>query len=354
MRDYLWASPVGRIRIIEKGLLTKGDLRKVLDTDSLEGALAALRDSFYGPYVSKLENSALFESALQKAAKDAGDSVMQLAPEPMVIAAYRARNDFHNLKVFLKSEVLGVLGEEEAFTHLGNLPPDSLKKMLEGAVEEESPLEPPEFEADSIEESAWKVALKLVDLYSQVLQATEVEELCSFEVDSWIDKEYYAWAAVVYRKHGYDQLFDFIKAEIDIVNLKMAIRARLLEISDDNFDKIALLGGNLKVVELAQAYSQGLDSIASLYEKTMLGDLAKRGVSLAQRSEPLTAWERECDNVMIEIIRKAAKICLGPEPVFGYMFGREIEVKNLRIILSGKQALIPEHEISGRLRESYA
>ena len=78
------------------------------------------------------------------------------------------------------------------------------------------------------------------------------------------------------------------------------------------------------------------------------------GVCPWHRGEPLTGWERECDNAMVKLVRDARKISLGPEPVFGYMFGRELEVRNLRIILSGKQSLIPEHEISERLRESYA
>lgn len=354
MRDYLWASPVGRIRIIEKGLLTRSDLGKVLDAGNLETALVALRDSFYGPYVSKIENAALFGVALQEAVKDAHDGVMKLAPEPLVIAAYRARYDFHNLKVLLKAEMLEVPWEEGAFTELGNLAPGGLRAMLQAMGQGQAVPAPPEYEPDSITESIYKVTLELAGTYRRVVDVAKSKESSSFEVDSWIEKSYYAWAASIYRKYGYQALIEFIKSEIDILNLKMAIRARLLGISGLDFGGIVISGGAISPVELAEAYIEGYKGIAALYKNTGLENLAQRGVSLAEKRQPLTGWERECDNAMVKMVREAGSICLGPEPVFGYMFGREVEVKNLRIILSGKQSLIPENEISERLRESYA
>lgn len=354
MRDYLWASPVGRIRIIEKGLLTRSDLAKVLDAGNLEGALLALRDSFYGPYVSKLENPDMFEVALQEAVKAVHDKVMKLAPEPLVIAAYRARHDFHNLKVLLKAEMLRVPPEEGAFSSLGNLTPEELKGALEPVRRGEAPAAPQELEPDSVAESAYKVTCELAAVYAQVLEQDQTRQLTSFEVDSLIDKSYYAWAASVYSKSGYDALVDIIRSEIDIVNLKMAVRARRLGILSPDFEGILIPGGSIDTARLAEGYSKGYAGIASAYKDTRLERLAARGVSLAQKGQPLTGWERECDNAMVRLVRQARKISLGPEPVFGYMFGRELEVRNLRIILAGKQSEISEHEISERLRESYA
>ncbi len=354
MRDYLWAGPVGRIRIIEKGLLTRSDLAKVLDAGSLEAALMALRDSFYGPYVSRLENADMFEVALQEAIKDAHDKVMKLAPEPLVIAAYRARYDFHNLKVLLKAEMLQVPAEEGAYSRLGNLTPGDLIRVAEAARQGEAPVAPGELEPDSIAESVYKVTCELAAVYTQVLAQAGTRRLSSFEVDGLIDKSYYAWAASVYNKSGYDALVEIIRSEIDIINLTMAVRAHLMGISSSDFAGILIPGGYIATAELAEGYSKGYTGIAGVYKDTRLEHLANRGVSLAQRRQLLTGWERECDNAMVKLVRDARKISLGPEPVFGYMFGRELEVRNLRIILSGKQSLIPEHEISERLRESYA
>ena len=354
MRDYLWASPAGRIRIIEKGLLTRSDLAKVLDAGNLEAALMALRDSFYGPYVSKLENPDLFEEALEEAVRDAHNKVMKLAPEPMVIAAYKARYDFHNLKVLFKAEMLQVPPEEGAFSGLGNLMPGELRETLEAVRQGHHPAQPAELEPDSIAESTYKVTCELAAVYGRVVAQNRSQQLSSFEVDSLIDRAYYGWAASVYKKSGYDALVEIIRSEIDIINLKMAVRAQRLGISGPDFARILIPGGNIRADEIAESYNKGYTGLAGVYRNTPWERLASQGVSLAQRGEPLTGWERECDNAMVKLVRDARKISLGPEPVFGYMFGRELEVRNLRIILSGKQSLIPEHEISERLRESYA
>jgi V/A-type H+-transporting ATPase subunit C len=354
LRDYLWASPVGRIRTIEKGLLTRSDLAKVLDAGNLEGALMALRDSFYGPYVSKLEHADMFEVALEEAVKAVHDKVMRLAPEPLIIAAYRARYDFHNLKVLLKAEMLQVPAEEGGFSRLGNLTPEELMEALKPVRQGQAPVAPLELEPDSIGESAYKVTCELAAVYARVLAQAEIGQLSSFEVDGLIDKSYYTWAASVYRKSGYDALEEIIRSEIDIINLKMAVRANLLGISSSDFGGILIPGGNVDAARLAEGYIRGYRGVADVYKHTRLEHLANRGVSQAQKGQPLTGWERECDNAMVKLVRQARKISLGPEPVFGYMFGREVEVRNLRIILSGKQSLIPEHEISERLRESYA
>ncbi len=354
MRDYLWANPVGRIRIIEKGLLTKSDLRKILETTSLDASLAALRDSFYGPYISKLENTGLFESALQKAVKDAHDGIMEISPEPLVVAAYRARYDFHNAKVLLKAEMFQVPAEQGAFSSLGNLSVEHLKILFDGAMKGQVPLKSQTLEPDSIDETMYEVTRGIMVGCHEIAQKAADKESSPFEVDSWIDKWYYSWAASVYKKYGYPALVEFIQYEIDILNLKMAIRAKLLGVSSLRFSSIVIAGGTLSRSALTEAYEQNYFQIARVYDNTGLQDLAEQGASLAEEKRSLTKWEKECDNVMIKLARESASICLGPEPVFGYMFGRETEVKNLRIILSGKQSLVPENEISERLRESYA
>lgn len=354
MRDYLWASPVGRIRIIEKGLLTRAELGQVLEASSLETALAALRDSYYGPYVSKLDNPELFETALQEAIKNAHNDMMRLAPEPLILAAYRARYDFHNLKVLLKAKLLAVEAEEGAFSGLGNLDEGAFRAVLDATQQGDAVPAPQEQEPDPLAVSIHKVSLEIARVYRTIIESAAVSELSPFEVDSYIDKSYYAWADTIYRKHGYEALVEFLKSEIDILNLKIAFRAKRLGIPGYDFGKIMLSGGSISPVAVAEAYIQGPHSLYRVYKGTELDRLAKRGISLLEKKEPLTLWEKECDNAIVRIMREAGTISLGPEPVFGYVFGREIEVKNLRIILSGKQAFVPENEISERLRESYA
>jgi V/A-type H+-transporting ATPase subunit C len=81
--------------------------------------------------------------------------------------------------------------------------------------------------------------------------------------------------------------------------------------------------------------------------------LAERGAALCLKKESLTKWERACDDALMAVVRKARFFALGPEPVFGFIFAKEMETRNLRVILSGKQSSVPKEEISERLRDPY-
>jgi V/A-type H+-transporting ATPase subunit C len=76
-------------------------------------------------------------------------------------------------------------------------------------------------------------------------------------------------------------------------------------------------------------------------------------MKLVAEGSSLTRWEKACDDALMSVIKQARYSPLGPEPAYGYVFGREIETRNLRVILSGKQSQVSPKEISERLREPY-
>lgn len=66
-----------------------------------------------------------------------------------------------------------------------------------------------------------------------------------------------------------------------------------------------------------------------------------------------SAFERWCDNVIIESIRPQQFLAFGIGPLAAYILGRENEIKTVRIILSGKRNDLPEASIRERVREMY-
>jgi vacuolar-type H+-ATPase subunit C/Vma6 len=60
-----------------------------------------------------------------------------------------------------------------------------------------------------------------------------------------------------------------------------------------------------------------------------------------------------CDNMLIEFMKKAKSIALGPEPLIAHYFAREFEMMNIRIILTGRLNALPTETIRERLRVSY-
>lgn len=348
MDEYSWASAVGRVRIKEKELLSRSQLQQAAEAPDLASALAGLRDTSYGPYVSGLSDRDDFVAALERALNGAYEYAMSIAPAQILLTAFRGRHDFHNLKVMAKVAYGTGSGYEQAYASTGNFGADELKDALARG----SSL-PEGSRADLVAEL--KALRKTYDEALSVVASASGKSPAevALAVDSVIDRAYYGWASSLYRRYGHPGLMEFLSAEIDQLNLRVAVRATRLRIPLSFYATMVLPGGTVRAKDLTEAYPNGIAAVAALYSDTPWVSLAAKGAELCQKNESLTSWERSCDNALMAVVRKARYFPLGPEPVFGFVFGKEAEVRNLRVVLSGKQSAISSQEISERLRDPY-
>jgi V/A-type H+-transporting ATPase subunit C len=361
LAEFSWAYASGRIKIVEKELLPGSALRQLADAKTLEAAIAFLHDTCYGRHHMETQSSPTsFDLPLHEALSDAYDSVLSFAGEPLAVTVFRARHDFHNVKVTVKHLCLGVPFEEEALSTVGNLDAPEIEALLDRGVipgtETGMPsgTESAEREDILIEEKA------LVSAYLTARDLVEREKAsCSHAAlallaDGSVDASYYGWASSLLKKLGYPELSGFLAAEVDLLNLRMAVRATRCGIPASLFRQIVLSGGGTGESRIRDAYGLGLGEVEQMYSKTPWAGLAASGVARAKRGESLTTWEKECDDALIRVYKRARYIAMGPEPVVGYLLGKEAEVRNLRVILAGKQSQLPPAEILERLRETYA
>jgi len=351
LNEFAWASAVGHIRIKEREILSRADLMRLVEAADLERAVLALRDTFYGPFfaaVSPQEHG----KALVAALSEAYGYALEISPEPMLIVAYRARNDFHNLKVRAKSLQLDTPLDKEALSPLGNfgadLHPDETlseaERLLGSRVSKK--------EIASFCDTLGQTYRQAVELIEGSRESTH-EGLLSLRVDSLIDRRYYDWFARVFRRYGYAGLRVFQKAEVDLVNLRISMRGLRMGLAPELFEEVILPGGDVPAGKILGAYKDGFSGISTVFRGTPWESLAVSGAQAAEKRESLTRWERSCDNALMGVVRNAKYYSIGPEPVFGYLFAKENEVRNLRVILSGKESDLPAQEIAERLRETY-
>ncbi len=346
MDEYGWASAVGRLRILEKGFLTRTDLGQLASSGSLSSALSALRDSGYGPFVSSVPMED-FDSALQMALQSEYNTMMSLAYEPFVIVAFRARHDFHNLKVYAKSDRLGMALETQALSPAGNLTPDRLGVLCRAADLDGSDTNGPLAQLEHDIRRIYGETAKFSG------DSEESDAVLALKMDAWIDKMYFDWYREKLRKLGYETLNGFVSLEIDVTNLRMFLRARKQGIPGAIMGGVFLEGGSVSQNHLVEAFhAHGLEGL-TIYAGTVLHGLAALGKEVFQSGSGLTAWEKQCDDFFTKYVKQAKSVSMGPEPAFGYIYGREIEARNLRVILSGKQSSVSSEEILERLREPY-
>ncbi len=104
---------------------------------------------------------------------------------------------------------------------------------------------------------------------------------------------------------------------------------------------------SLDVSKLARAAAESMDAVCDYLSAT---DYAE---AVAALKESPSAFERWCDNVIINYIRPQQFNAFGIGPLAAYILARENEIKTVRIILSGKLNGLPEARIRERVRDMY-
>ena len=103
----------------------------------------------------------------------------------------------------------------------------------------------------------------------------------------------------------------------------------------------------LSVSQLSKAALSGMDAICEYL----------RGTAYAEGADALaespSAFERWCDNWIIQTISPEKYHAFTIGPVIAYVIARQNEIKTVRIILSGKQNELPDDSIRERVREMY-
>ena len=98
---------------------------------------------------------------------------------------------------------------------------------------------------------------------------------------------------------------------------------------------------------LAHAACSGTAALTAYLENEGYGEAAE-----ALKQSP-SAFERWCDNRIIETIQPQLYNPFTVGPLVAYVLARENEIKTVRIILSGKQNDLPEASIRERVRKMY-
>ncbi len=324
--DYLTVS--ARIRAMENQLLNKERMERMLEARTNDEAAKVLSECGYGEFsqitpAAVEEKLALSRSALYR-------DLSSALPDPRLLDIFRAKYDYHNAKVLMKAEAVGV-GEERLLAGGGRYDPERLREAYHKA--------------------------DLSD-FSELFRAAVVQAKEKLAVtgdpqaaDIILDKAYFAEMTDVARETESAFLQGYVKLYIDGANLRFAVRARRMGRGFDFLAQVLVPGGNVSEKAVAAANA---DELASLFAGGALAEAAALGARLTDAgSGQLTAFERLCDNALTSYLTGAKWISFGEEVPLGYLYAKEAEFTAVRIIMSGRLAGLESGIIRERLRDSY-
>ena len=101
--DY--GQSVVTIRVLEKRLLTKNRLERMIESETCEEVLKLLSETEYSQDMTDIQNSRDYEKILKRETERVFSLVRNMSKNKEVVDILSLKYDYHNLKVLIKSKV---------------------------------------------------------------------------------------------------------------------------------------------------------------------------------------------------------------------------------------------------------
>lgn len=328
--DYAYAS--ARIRAKEPKLLGNSQFDRMLEASSAEEAYKVLTEAEYGIGGSSTTGLFAFEELLSEEMKKCYMLLGEITPHQEVIKAFQRPHDYFNVKVLLKAEFSG--GEiPRILMDTGTIGIEEITRMVrERDYKEFTPLM-----SEAVSE--------VYDVFSRTQDPQAIDLI--------LDRAALRQQAMDLKAIDSQYLKSIAEIMTDITNIKMFTRARLLNKAWDFVKK--LLGGEGTVRE--ETFIKNSDKPAESFieeiQHSKYGKAVTKGWELYKTKKSLASLEKLLDDYLMEYVQSAKLVTMGVEPVVAYLFAKEAEIRNVRIIMTGKINRLPVDLIRERLREVY-
>ncbi|MBN1503302.1 V-type ATPase subunit [Candidatus Woesearchaeota archaeon] len=141
-------------------------------------------------------------------------------------------------------------------------------------------------------------------------------------------------------------LKQFLEIEVDFLNIKNLIKSRALEIDLGEF--MIYPGSRLQLKELVKL--KDTSSLIKILKKSCYGRMLGSTLEAYHKKKDLAQIELEMDKFMYKKILDTPNIFpLSTDTILLYMFGKEIEIRNLLMLAKAKQMRMPESFIKENL-----
>ena len=330
MADYLFGS--ANIRTLEHAIIGRERIERLLNTKNTDEAWEFL--SSWGVHIVRNSETGkpIREETLLGILKGAYDRLMELAPDSDALRLWLYPYDCNNLKAAQKAFIRGIDPTSMLFD-FGTLQASQIVKMVETGNYEELPA--------NLQASA-QIAM---DEYSKTKNPQAIDLI--------LDKACWCDMLDAAKKSGEALVMRLVQTRIDLLNAMIALRILRMksgEVGKVLFAEAFLEGGNLARDNMVDCLAKGEDALWAYLRHSEYALFAE---NFAKSDAALSTAEKLADNYWMSLILAHKFVPSGLEVMIGFLAAHEYEIKNLRIVLSGKEAGIPTATIRERIRDSY-
>ncbi|MDH6364766.1 V/A-type H+-transporting ATPase subunit C [Enterococcus sp. PF1-24] len=271
-----------------------------------------------------------FDKNIEKDQEELFSWLVATAPEKEVIWVYTMRFTFHNLKVLTKAEMLQK-NFDNLFVADGFYDIQELKEAIRTG------------ESERLPESLMKNIQEVQSYFgeSKVLQG----------IDVIYDRQFLAEQRNLGEKLGYPELLQEIIAFIDLTNINTLARGIQQNRSIAFMTTVLSSSGGIAKEALLDLVEADPAVFVQFIRQTEYGELL--APALQGEQIDFVQLERLKDDYLTDMYQLAQTQAFGPLPLLAFLNAKEVERKNLQLIVSGKRSGIDATVIRERMRKTY-
>lgn len=328
MPQFSRAYAIGRIRPLERTLLTPSTLERLIAAPSQQEVARALSDVGWGDAQDQTGIEALADRHVARAC----GLMREILTDASVMECFLIKYDMLNLKALIKARLLH--DENPPLSENGMIDVERMRRCVSDADYSPLPAEYP-------------------PVLGKIEQKVAVDP-DPFLVDSMLDKLMFDIIAkkLAGAKDCPDAVKKYYSARADAINMLVALRVGAMGHDADFAAELFVTGGRIAGSALKAIVAEP-QALLSAVKYLPFAAHARRGLELYEQGEGLAPMEKQLEDYQLSIFRERRFETDSILPVVGYLLAREREASAVRLIVTAKAAKVPADALMKRMRRLY-
>lgn len=320
------------VRVLEKRLLNKNRLERMIEAETPDEVLKLLGETEYSQSMTDIKNSREYEKILKRETERVFSLIREMSNDSEIVDILSLKYDYHNLKVLLKGKVT-----EKDFSGL----------LMDAGIVKANKLKA-QFDAENYDD--------LPEEFSKAINEAEKdfnENKDSQRIDIIVDKYYYSHLLKIADKINVEILRDYVEGLIDFQNIITLLRVKKQNKDFKFLESVIHEGGKISKDKIVSSLNDSVEVIANKFRKEKIGNYLLKGAEVFNEKGRLSELEKISDNYLMALNRESKYTVFGPEPLFAYLIAKEREINAIRMIMVSKINNINSEKVRERLRDTY-
>lgn len=332
--DYGYA--VARIRAMDHRFLDAQVIQRMLDAEDTTSVMKILGETSYAAVIAANAGESNFDKILEAELRSTYEEVRQFAPDKSLVNLMLMQYDFHNVKTVIKSIFNSRSGGKKRWDLLSSLGAYPVDDMITN------------IEVEDYARLPYGLNLLVPQCFSIWEQNGDV-----LEVERLIDKRMFEVMLEQAVDLGIQGVTDWVRARIDGENIRTLIRLKRFGFESTRVLLFIHDGGIIAPELLASFVSEPFDGWVRAIDYSEYGKLLSHIEFDGDFSELILSLEKTLDDHYLEKLSRYRYSQNAPENILLYLWAKEMEIKNIRMILVSKSGKSDNMSLRRVLRYVY-